>query len=143
MKLNPSKCAFGISSGKFLRFMVSQRGIEANPKKVKAILEMSSSKTVKVVQSLTGRVATLNRFVSKATNKCLPFFKTLKRAFVWMEECETTFLELKRYLSNPSLLSPFKEGKDLFLYLAVSVTTVSAALIREENKIQLSVYYIS
>ena len=82
MKLNPSKCAFGVSSGKFLDFMVSRRQIKANPEKVRAILEMSSSKTIKEVQSLIGRVATLNRFVSKATDKCLPFFKTLKRAFV-------------------------------------------------------------
>ena len=82
MKLNSSKCAFEVSSGKFLEFMVSQRGIEANLEKVKAILEMFSPKTVKEVQSLTRRVATLNKFVSKATDKCLPFFKTLKRAFV-------------------------------------------------------------
>ena len=143
MKLNPSKCAFGVSSGKFLGFMVSQRGIEANPEKVRAILEMSSPKTVKEVQSLTGRVVALNRFVSKATDKCLPFFKTLKQAFVWTEECETTFQELKRYLSNPPLLSPSKEGEDLFLYLVVSITAVSTTLIREKNKIQFPVYYIS
>ena len=143
MKLNPSKCAFGVSSGKFLWFMVSRRGIEANPEKVRAILEMSLPKTIKEVQSLTGRVAALNRFVSKATDKCLPFFKTLKRAFVWTEECETAFQELKRYMSNPPLLSPSKEGEDLFLYLAVSVTAVSAALIRKENKVQLPMYYVS
>ena len=82
MKLNPSKCAFGVSSRKFLGFMLSQKGIKANPEKVRAILEMSSPKTIREVQSLTGRVATLNRFVSKATDKCLPFFKTLKRAFI-------------------------------------------------------------
>ena len=85
MELNPSKCAFRVSSGKFLRFMVSQRRIEVNPEKVRAMLEMSSPKTVKEMQSLTGRVA-LNRFVSKATNKCLPFFKILKKAFVWTED---------------------------------------------------------
>ena len=135
MKLNPSKCAFGVFSGKFLGFMVSQRGIEANPEKVKAILEMSSPKTIKEVQSLTGRVAALNRFVSKATDKCLPFFKTLKKAFAWTEECETVFQELKHYLSNPPLLSLSKEGEDLFLYLAVSVMAVSVALIREENRL--------
>ena len=105
MKLNPSKCAFGVSLGKFLGFMVSQRGIEANPEKVKAILEMSSPRTVKEVQSLTGRIAALNKFVLKATDKCLPFFKTLKKVFSWTEECETAFQELKRYLSNPPLLS--------------------------------------
>ena len=82
MKLNPSKCTIGVSFGKFLGFMVSQRGIEANPEKLRAILEMSSPKMIKEVQSLIGRVAALNKFVSKAINKCIPFFKTLKRAFV-------------------------------------------------------------
>ena len=82
MKLNPLKCAFGVSSGKFLNFMVSQRGREASPKKVRAILEMSSPKTIKEVQSLMRRVSTLNKFVSKATDKCLPFFRTLKQDFV-------------------------------------------------------------
>ena len=91
IKLNPSKCAFGVSSRKFLEFMVSQRGIEANLEKVKVILEMSFPKTVKEVQSLTRRVATLNRFISKAMDKCLPFFTTLKKAFIWMEECEAAF----------------------------------------------------
>ena len=71
--------------------MVSQRGIEANPKKVKAILKISSPRTIKEVQSLIGKVVALNRFISKATDKCLLFFKTLKKAFAWTEECETAF----------------------------------------------------
>ena len=79
MKLNPSKWAFGVSSRKFLGFMVSQRGIEANPDKMQAILNMEPPKNIKEVQSLTGRVAALNRFISKATDKCLPFFKVLRR----------------------------------------------------------------
>ena len=87
MKLNPNKCAFGVSSRKFLGFMVSQRGIEANPDKIQAILDMEPPKNIKEVQSLTGRVAALNRFVSKATDKCLPFFKILKKAFEWIDEC--------------------------------------------------------
>ena len=128
MKLNPNKCAFGVASGKFLGFMVFQKGIEANPKKVRAILDMASPKTVKEVQKLIGRIAALNRFVSKATNKCLPFFKTLKKAFVWIDKCETAFQELKRYLNNPPLLSPSMEEENLYLYLAVSATAVSAAL---------------
>ena len=91
MKLNPSKCVFGVASGKFLGFMVSQRGIEANPEKVRAVIDMASPKTVKDVQKLTGRIAALNRFVSRATDKCLPFFKTLKQAFAWTDECEAAF----------------------------------------------------
>ena len=81
MKLNHGKCVFGVASGKFLGFMVSQRGTEANPEKVQAIINMALPRIVKEVQKLTGRIATLNRFVSRATDKCLPFFKTLKRAF--------------------------------------------------------------
>ena len=71
--------------------MVSQRGIEANPEKVRAIIDMTSPRTVKEVQKLTGRIAALNRFVSKAIDKCLPFFKTLKQAFAWTDECKAAF----------------------------------------------------
>ena len=81
MKLNPGKCTFSVSSGKFLRFMVSQRGIEAKPDKIKAILEMSPPKTVKEVQSLTGNAVALNKFIFRSTDKCLPFFKILRKAF--------------------------------------------------------------
>ena len=95
MKLNPNKCAFGVSSREFLGFMVSQRGIEANSRKVQAILNMTSPKTVKEVKKLTRRIAALNRFVSRATDKCLPFFKTLKQAFAWIDKCEAAFQELK------------------------------------------------
>ena len=115
-------------------FMVFQKGIEANPEKVQAILDMTSQKTVKVVQKLIGRIAALNRFVSKATNKCLPFFKTLKQAFTWTNECEAAFQELKRYLSNPPILCLSKKGENLYLYLAVSTTAINVALIREENR---------
>ena len=104
---------------------------------------MASPKTVKDVQKLTGRIAALNRFVSRATDKCLPFFKTLKQAFAWTDECEAAFQELKQYLSSPPLLSPSKEGENLYLYLVVSTLEVSAALIREEGKKQLPVYYVS
>ena len=78
MKLNPSKCVFGVTAGKFLGFMVSQRGIEVNPEKVWAILELEPPRTV---QSLNDKVAALNRFVSKATDKCLPFFCVLRKSF--------------------------------------------------------------
>ena len=81
MKLNPNKCAFGVTAGKFLGFMVSQRGIEVNPKKIRAIMELEPPKMVKEVQSLNGKIVALNRFVLKATDKCLPFFCTLRKSF--------------------------------------------------------------
>ena len=122
---------------------MSQRGIEVNLEKVQAIINMASPRTVKEVQKLTGRIAALNRFVSRVMDKCLPFFKTLKRAFAWTDKCEAAFQELRKYLSNLPLLSPSKEGESLQLYLAVSTMAVSATLIREEGKKQLPVYYVS
>ena len=78
MRINPLKCVFGIGGGKFLGYLVTERGIEANPEKIKTILDMSPPKTVKEVQCLAGRVATLNRFVSKSADKCAEFFRILK-----------------------------------------------------------------
>ena len=79
---------FRVTAGKFLGFMVSHRGIEVNLEKVWAIMELTPPKTIKEVQSLNGKIAALNRFVSKVTNKCLPFFRTLKKSFEWMDECQ-------------------------------------------------------
>ena len=81
MKLNPAKCAFGVSAGKFLGFIVNNRGIEANPDKIKAVLDMPPPSSIKEVQHLTGRIAALSQFVSKASDKCQPFFQVLKKAF--------------------------------------------------------------
>ena len=81
MKLNPAKCAFDVSAGKFLGFIVNHKGIEANPDKIKAMLDMPSPSGIKEVQRLTGRIADLSRFVSRASDKCQPFFQVLKKAF--------------------------------------------------------------
>ena len=134
MKLNPNKCAFGVLSRKFLGFMVSHRGIEANPDKIQAILNMKPPQNIKEVQSLTGRVAALNRFVSKATDTCLPFFKVLKKAFELTDECQRAFQDLKECLTTTPLLSPSVLGEDLYLYLVVTPHVVSSALIREEGR---------
>ena len=143
MKLNPSKCAFEVLFGKFLRFMVSHRGIEANPDKIQAILNIEPPRNIKEVQSFTGRVAALNRFVSKAIDKCLSFFKVLKKAFKWTDKCQKTFQDLKAYLTAAPLLSLSVPSEELYLYLAVSPHAVSSALITEEGKIQKPVYYTS
>ena len=143
MKLNSKKCAFGVMAGKFLGFMVSQKGIEVNLDKIQAIMELTPPKNIKEVQSLNDKIATLNRFVLRATNKCLPFFCTLKKSFEWTTECQQAFEDLKAYLSSSPLLSPSKLGEELLLYLAISLVTVSAALIKEESKVQKLVYFTS
>ena len=78
LRINPSKCVFGTGRGKFLGYFVTKRGIEANPEKIKAILDMEPPKTVKEVQHLVGRVAALSQFVLRSANKYTEFFQILK-----------------------------------------------------------------
>ena len=137
------KCAFGVESGKFLGFMVNQQGIKANLEKIKAFLEMSSPKKPKMVMSLTDRVATLSRFMSRVTDCYEPFFDVLKESkkFEW-----TVRASIPGPQGTPRMLALlFKliEGKKLYLDLVVSEETVSAALVREEEKVQWSIYYVS
>ena len=117
--------------------MVNQRGIEANPEKIQALIDMRSPRRTKKAQSLIGRVATFNRFISKAIDKCIPFFDSLKgnRRFLWDNKYEQAFRVLKEYLAKSSLLSKPIDGEPLFLYLVVSEYAVLGALIREEEKI--------
>jgi hypothetical protein len=86
---------------------------------------MQSPQTTKQLKQLTGRIAALNRFISRSTDKCLPFFKILKKAFEWNSECDEAFGKLKEYLTNLPLLSRPDEGEILYLYLAVSPSAVS------------------
>ena len=98
---------------------------------------------MKAVQSLNGKVAALNRFVSKATNKCLPFFHVLKKSFEWTDDCQKAFEDLKKYLSSPPLLSPSMPGEELYPYIPVLQVVVSAALVRDEGGSQWPIYFIS
>ena len=143
MKLNPAKCAFGVSADKFLGFIVNHKGIEANPDKIKAVLDMPSPLGIKEVQRLTGRIAALSRFVSRASDKCQPFFQVLKKAFQWDAKCEEAFTALKTYLSSPPILVSPVEGELLPLYLAVSDFSTSAVLVRDKERVQHPVYYCS
>ena len=92
---------------------------------------------------MNGKIVALNRFVSKATDRCLPFFHTLRRSFEWTNECQTAFDNLKTYLSSPPLLNPSKLGEELYLYLAISQTAISTVLVREEDGSQRPVYFTS
>ena len=143
MKLNPAKCAFGVSAGKFLGFIVNHRGIEANLDKIKVVLNMPSPSGIKEVQRLTGRIATLSRFVSRASDKCQPFFQVLKKAFQWNAKCEEAFAALKVYLSSPPILVSPIEGELLTIYLAVSDFSTSTVLVRDKEQVQHPVYYCS
>uniref|UniRef100_A0A2N9F3W1 Uncharacterized protein n=1 Tax=Fagus sylvatica TaxID=28930 RepID=A0A2N9F3W1_FAGSY len=145
LRLNASKCTFGVGSGKFLGHIVSRRGIEANPDQIAALINLAEPRNVKQVQRLTGMIAALGRFISRSADKCKPFFRLLgKRSrFEWDEECSAAFQAIKAYLSTPPCLSIPDPGEPLFLYLAVSDHAVSAVLVRELMQEQRPVFFVS
>ncbi|XP_074336017.1 uncharacterized protein LOC141673183 [Apium graveolens] len=148
IKLNPKKCAFGVPSGKFLGFLVSERGIEANTEKITAIMEMKIPQTQRDIQKLAGCLAALRRFIPKLAERCLPFFELLrgarnKKLVDWTPECHTAFEEIKRHLTDPPVLSKAKPGEPLSLYIAAGPKAVSSALVREGGGTQNPIYYVS
>jgi hypothetical protein len=92
-KLNPEKCVFGVSAGKLLGFLVSHRGIETNPDKIRAIEAMRPPARLKDVQRLAGSLAALSRVFSRLAERALPFFKLMRGSgpFAWTEEAEQAF----------------------------------------------------
>jgi hypothetical protein len=148
LKLNPEKCVFGVKKGKFLGCLVSTKGIEANKNKIEAILRMEPPKSRKVAQRLTGRLASLNRFISRSVERNLPFFEVLKSAkvFQWGTTQQKAFEELKQYLIELTTLTPPSSGAPLLLYVSASHTEVNAALVQEKQdgqaKKQVLVYFI-
>nr|KYP59712.1 Retrotransposable element Tf2 [Cajanus cajan] len=106
MRLNPEKCVFGVQGGKFLGFMITSRGIETNPEKCKAIIQMQSPQTVKEVQRLAGRLVSLSRFIPKLAEKAGPIFTLLRKPkdFQWTDRCEEAFRSFKTFLTTPSIL---------------------------------------
>src|SRR5438105_753719 len=135
MMLNPEKCVFGVLTGKLLGFLVSSRGIEANPDKIRAIKEMRPPSWLKDMQRLTGCMAALGQFISRLREKGLPLFKLLKKAdrFEWNPEAERALQGLKEYLSSPPVLMAPLPGEPLLLYVAATPVIVSAIIITERD----------
>src|SRR5438105_4367149 len=150
-KLNPEKCVFGVPSGKLLGFIVSYRGIKANPEKLKDIFRMNSPTKLKDVQKLTGCMAALGRFVSRLGERAMPFYKLLKKQdkFQWTPEVQQAFDKLKEFLTNPPVLVPPMPEEPLLLYIAVTSHVVSTTIVVEQQeeghiqKVQHPVYFIS
>ncbi|KAK1691986.1 hypothetical protein QYE76_008683 [Lolium multiflorum] len=151
LKLNPTKCSFGVPAGELLGFLVSARGIEANPDKIQAIVTMRKPTKLKEIQQLTGRVAALSRFVARLGEKALPFYALIKQGdkFQWNEEADRAFEDLKRTISTPPILVAPKEREPLLLYIAATPQVVSTVLVverEEEGKlhgVQRPVYFVS
>jgi hypothetical protein len=149
LKLNPEKCVFRVKRGKFLGCLVSTKGIEANPNKIEAILWMEPPKSRKEAQRLVGRLASLNRFISRSVEQSLPFFEVLKSGefFQWGPSHQQALEELKDYLIKLITLSPPLLGAPLLLYVSASQSIVSVAFVQEVVnegvKRQMSLYFVS
>nr|KYP60941.1 Retrovirus-related Pol polyprotein from transposon 17.6 [Cajanus cajan] len=144
MRLNLEKCVFGVSGGKFLGFMLSARGIEANPDKCMAVINMVSPRNLKEVQKLAGRLTALSRFPPCLVEIAKPIVGLLRKVkkFEWSIECEEAFRMLKERLGSPPVLSKPHPQVDMIVYLCVSNEAISAVLIQEVWGQQL-IYFIS
>ncbi|GKE31332.1 reverse transcriptase domain-containing protein [Tanacetum coccineum] len=115
MNLNPKKCSFGMKEGKLLGYIVTSEGIRANPEKTKAIMSIHSPSNLKQMQSLSGKLAALNRFLSKVAERVIPCLDTLKKCtnkkdFHWTEAAKEAFQDMKRLITElPTLITPMKD----------------------------------
>nr|KYP51264.1 Retrotransposable element Tf2 [Cajanus cajan] len=134
MRLNPAKCTFGVAGGKFLGFMLSKRGIEANPDKCQAIINMQSHRNIKEVHRLAGRIASLARFLPCMAEKSRPIMTLLKKAtkFRWNDECELAFQNFKTTLTTPPLLTKPDPQLDMIIYISVPDKAISTVLVQEK-----------
>ncbi|PKI48751.1 hypothetical protein CRG98_030852, partial [Punica granatum] len=112
-------CTFGARSRKLLGFVVSERGIEVDPDKVKAIRELPPPSSVREVRGFLGRLNYIARFIANLTDKCQPLFRLLSKnvAIEWDEECPKAFNAIKAYLVQPPVLVPPTPDRPLILYL--------------------------
>ncbi|PKI59190.1 hypothetical protein CRG98_020419 [Punica granatum] len=146
-RLNPAKCTFSAQSGKLLGFVVSERGIEVDPDKVKAIKELPPPSSVREVRGFLGRLNYIARFIANLTDKCQPLFRLLRKnaAIEWDEECHKAFNTIKAYLVQPPVLVPPTPGRLLILYLTVRRQSLGCMLGQEEESThtERAIYYLS
>ncbi|PIN07494.1 DNA-directed DNA polymerase, partial [Handroanthus impetiginosus] len=146
LKMNPLKCAFGVTSEKFLGFIVRYRGIEVDPSKIDAIQRMPAPRNLKELRSLQGNLAFIRRFISNLAGRCQPFNHLMKKdtPFTWDKKCENVFESIKRYLTNPPVLRAPMHGKPLILYIAAQEKSVGALMAQEnEERKERALYYLS
>jgi hypothetical protein len=151
MMLNPTKCVFGVPAGQLLGFIISHRGIEVNPEKIKAILKISWPNDLKDVQRLIGCMAAVSRFISRLGEKALPLYKLMKKSdkFVWIDEAEAALKDLKRVLSTALVLAAPEDQEPMLLYMVATNRVVSIVIVVERKEeaqeygVQRPVYYVS
>ena len=139
MKLNPAKFVFGIPAGKLLGFIVSERGIEVNPEKIKAIQSISRPTCLKDVQRLAGSAAAVSRFISRLGEKAMPLYRLLKKSdnFEWTTEADAALQQLKEALTSAPILAAPRSQEPMLLYIAATGAVVSVVLAVERKENQM------
>jgi hypothetical protein len=146
LKMNPIKCAFGVSSGKFLGFIVTKHGIEVDPTKIKAIMDMPQPKNIHDLKSLQGHLAYIRRFISNLSGRCKPFSPLMKKGvpFIWDQTCQNALEDMKKYLTNHLVLCAPIKGKPVILHTAAMPTSLGALLMQNnDDGKEISLYYLS
>jgi len=147
LKMNPNKCAFGVSAGQFLGFMVHRIGIEISRRSIDAINKVVAPINKTELQSLIGKINFIRRFISNLSGKIKAFSPLLKlkadQEFVWGKEQYLALDEIKNYLTNPPVLVPAQHGKPFRLYLSTDDTVIGTALIQLFEGKESVIYYLS
>ncbi|PKI47568.1 hypothetical protein CRG98_032043 [Punica granatum] len=147
LRLNPAKCTFGVKSEKLLGFVVNQKGIEVDPDKVKAIMELPPLSTVREVRSFLGRLNYIVRFIANLTDKCQPLFRLLHKnaAVEWDDECQKAFDIVKAYLVQPPMLVPPSPDRPFILYLTIRRQSIGCMLGQKDDSThaEREIYYLS
>ena len=145
MHLNLQKCAFGVTSGKLLGFIISTRGIKIDPKKIKAIMSLRPPQNEKEIRGFLGRLQYISRFISKLTMVCEPIFKKFKKGAPkkWDDSFQKAFDRIKEYLTNPPVLAPARPGHPLRLYLTTTNTAAGAILAHEIDGKESAIYNLN
>jgi len=125
--------------------MLTQHGIEANPEKCKAIIEMRSPTTIREVQHLKGRLTAISHFLPKLAEQTQPIVQLLKKStrFMWTDDCEQIFQKLKTTLTLPPILHKPDTRQPLLVYITATDHTVSTALVQEIEGTQHPIYFVS
>ena len=146
LRLNHKKYTFGVTSKKLLGYIITERGIEVDPDKIRAILNMPAPRTEREIRDFLGRLQYINRFIVKLTNICEPIFQLLRKSqpTVWNDQCQHAFERIREFLLSPPVLVPPTPGRPLLLYLSVSDVALGCMLAQLDDSCKKrAIYYLS
>src|SRR3954447_8044404 len=147
LRMNPKKCAFGVTAGQFLGFLVHERGIEIGLKSQEAVRTMKPPTTKKELQSLIGKINFIRRFISNLSGRIEPFMGLVKiksdEEFRWGTEQQRAFDEIKEYLTKPPVLVPPQQDRPFYIYLSVADTSIAAVVVQVYDGLERVAFYIS